>query len=309
MPTASLYLQDALSEDRQIRWTQLRAGTHSFRLGDSLIMVRYGSVKALKQSTRRLIYVVDDDLTAIREDASLPAGYRETISRFVEGPWEEIVAAADEIVVPSSPLESTYRSFGKKVQRLDPYWGGLNPGPRPGNSGLKIAWLATRSHLRDFETISNQLIAYFEQHPDSTLTVLSGSFLNEELKGYPWLRNLKPLSWPRYRTWLASERFDLAIHPLLDTVVNRARSLSKWLEITATGALPLISRIHPWTEFLGQESEFLVDDDDWEATLSRLDADSVQMKHLRDRALGIATDLNQTSKEQQITYWSTKLNL
>lgn len=313
LPSTSLYLKDALARSGfHPDWSALQDGDYRFRREGLSVIVRYASDEELADMATPYVYVIDDDLPAICRDESLPAEYRDRIRAFVDGPWKKIVEDALEVVVSSETLRDCYEELGKKTQCLLPYWNTLDRAVPSASRGRKtrIAWLGTRSHTRDLESVSSQLHSFLAENRPTRFTVLSGKHMTDTIKDLPGLRNLKPLPWNDYRQWLEKQKFDIVVHPLLDTPVNRARSISKWTEIVTTGAVPLISRCSPWIDWLGDAAaDFLVEPDEWEERLTFLCDHPEERKRLASRAREIAEVENGKAYASQVRYWSRLWNL
>ena len=313
LPTTSLYLRDALA-GFSLDWEKMRCGEHIFRFKEKSVVVRYADFDELHRLKEPFIYIVDDDFPAIIRDPNLPADYRQRIEDFVEGPWLKIAESAEEIVVPNHHLQSQYREMGCKTRCLSPFWkvaGSQAPKKPSSNRGVKIAWLASRAHQVDLESIRNSLENVFRENREASFTLFAGKHISDWMMAIPRLKNLPPRPWPAYRDWLRRNRFDIVIHPLLETPVNRARSVSKWKEISSTGAAPLISNRSPWKEWLSDEdgSFFLVEDGNWAATLSHLIQNPSERFRLAARAHEIAVAANEKARREQTDYWTDQLNL
>ena len=311
LPTTSLYLQDSISTHKDFGCIDIdRVDDHVFDAGEKAIVVRYASPEFLSSLNKPFVYIIDDDLLEIVKDQHLPSDYRERIQNFLSGPWRYLVENAQEIVVSSEALKNRYVDLGCKVTRLNPYWCDLPKLHKPlrPRKKIRIAWLASRAHARDLDSITDQLAELLNQNPRVQLTVISGKHISSAVQRLPRVRNLKPLNWDEYRKWLVAQSFDMAIHPVLDTPVNQARSTSKWQEVATTGAVPVISNHPLWADWLGESaSEYLVNPDQWLRHLATLIDDSDLRMTLSAKAHQIAFRANQSAYEDQVNYWRSAL--
>ncbi|MDF1815774.1 MAG: hypothetical protein P1V20_26485 [Verrucomicrobiales bacterium] len=307
LPTASLYLKDAMKDFALTRKESEIPGT-IYQAGEETVVVRYATFKDLKSIRHPFVYMVDDDLPSICDDVNLPDEYRRRISEFVEGPWGDIVVSASEVVVSNSLLADFYSGRGCKTVRLDPYWSDLKSQPKERTPGrrIRVGWLASRAHLNDLELILGEVKSVFNNIDNIDFTIFSGKHATDSLQSIYCLRNLKPLPWQKYRRWIRNNELDIVIHPLLDTPVNRARSVSKLIEIACVGGVPLISACPPWNEVLGDKSEFLVNPSDWGSRLAELIASPDKRIQLADNAHRTARQINEAAREAQIRYWSDR---
>ena len=311
LPTTSLYLTDALFHRYGLDLKSHRFADHGYLFSEKAVFVRYATVEDTRKLDKPFLYVVDDHLEAIADDRNLPVDYRKRIRAFLREDYPRLIDEAEEIVVSSDSVHAQYESLSKPVTCLEPYWRELDQAPVPNaaDSRFRVAWLASRAHLTDLESISEELLAFFEKYPRATFTVVIGKHINESLSRIPRLKNLKPMSWTGYRSWLARQRFDVVIHPLLDTPVNRARSFSKWQEIAVTGAVPLISNIPPWRDLVNPQcTDCLVESGQWQQALTQLVEEPELRAGLAEDARQIADRINRKAAEAQVSFWRDRLH-
>lgn len=320
LPTTSLYLRDALDDEGlEIDWHASRVGTHTYIIGQTAIIVRYADSSEwtaiqqwLSAGSRRLVYVTDDDLEAMVSDPQLPAKYRQKLRPFVRNVLPELMDAADLVVVSSPALRTLHAEQGKDCVLLDPYWRIPPRVPLRSGSGaaLRLAWLATRSHLNDLENVWPQLSRFLDQTPSARLTVFMGPNAPQWLDSHPGVSNRAVLPWNMYRAALQSEAFHVTLYPVMPTTVNKARSFSKFFELASTGAAPVFSETVTFSKRLTPDVNCcLVSDQAWTTCLQALNEDPVRRESIAATAHADALALSRASRARQVSFWRSTLEL
>lgn len=257
-----------------------------YRIGRTGVIVRYGEAADLerlrKAGASRIVYIADDDFEAGAEDASLPETYRAKLARFAIGPWPILREAADIVVVPGAVLAALY---GEKAVIVGPAWrqppASLEHFESP--RSIEIAHLGTASHRADLAALAEPLAALLDAHPDVRLT-LFGGHAPPSLRAHARVRVKAPMRWWRYQRALPRMRFHLALYPLADTPVNRARSANKLFEHAVVGAASLMSPNPALRDTAGPQGDALFVEGGVEAWRAAVAADLAEPTRLHRRA-------------------------
>jgi hypothetical protein len=202
-----------------------------------------------------VVWLIDDDVVAARDDAWLPKDYRLRLLgdylRFRRG-----FASSIDRVWASTPAVAA-RLPASRVE--------LRP-PRPLEpSGIRQPWVTvfyhgTASHRREHAFLRS----IFEQVQARTQRVIfevaGDHAVYRMFRAVPRVRVLHPMPWPDYLAHLGACRYQIGLAPLLDTPFNRARSGVKALEIAAIGAHGILSRRAPYTDYENEPGMHLVGD-------------------------------------------------
>jgi hypothetical protein len=289
LPSTDLYVAHPLrrlrGEARGHDLPPLHAiGGNAYLVGRTGILVRYGDARdldALRRSgAARIVYVADDDFAAGAEDEGLPAAYRARLAAFVAGPWPDLVAAADTIIVSSPVLAASY---GARTRVMRPAWHLPPPAAAhfDGSTTFEIAHLGSASHRADLETIAPALAAVLRDHSDARVTIVSPGTAPGPLDGHPQVRAIRPMRWWRYRQALPRMRFHLALTPMRPTAFNRARSANKLFEHALTGAASLLTPNPALRDAAGSGlAVFVEHPEDWPGRLAAALADRSALRRL-----------------------------
>jgi len=185
----------------------------------------------LKKSNKKVITIVDDDYKAITQDNNLPLRYRlKTLRNYLTN-FKELKRLTDKWVVTNAQLQKLYPG----AQIIDPYWG-MKPSPEV-NENLQIAFLGTRSHLKDLMEIAPPLVSFLTRAPNTQFRIFLGEYSPKELSSLANVENVNPLGWKEYLTLLTQKRIDLSLLPSKKTSVNLARSTNKLFEAVFAGGI------------------------------------------------------------------------
>jgi len=149
----------------------------------------------------RLIYVLDDDLRAASNTPELPQKYRTRISSFANNYLDRLLAVSDTLVVTSSHLINTYKSY--TPIRLNPIALRLPESVANFNkNSLSIAYHATSSHKMDLEKIQNPLIKTLDTYKCSFESLI-GKQTPIPLQKHPSTKLKSPKSYSSFRRFQA----------------------------------------------------------------------------------------------------------
>jgi hypothetical protein len=256
LPTSSIYFSDPLSGyigtrldgyDRPIR----RISNTVFICDDTAVVIRYAGPRVLskleRRPFRRIYLLVDDDFQALCENDGLPADYRKRLLTYRDGLMQRLPELVTHVVAPSELILKGYRK--KRGIYLDPAQchtaGGLAHHRR--GKGLDVVFAGSRSHLHDFDFIAGALAEFFEARPDAHLTTFLNGHAPRVLRQLPNSKHLGAMDWDQYRSFVAENRFHVAVAPALDTDFNKARSVSRLHDHAAYGAAGVYSRQPPFS--------------------------------------------------------------
>ena len=301
------------------RTKSIRAlGANSFAAGSTAVVLRrdyQSSVRSiLSGHWDRLIYVVDDDVEAGLDDPNLPLRYRQHLHRLYHTEFRPLLHAADTVVTGSDQLAAKHAAT-KVSHRIDPHWerdlasaahfdelerGGI----------LKIVYLGSISHELDLAWILPALERVLANHREvefsaflpSQRLVTMAEFANVKIK------ELRP--WGRYKQWVGSESFHVAIYPMRETAFNSARSLNKLIEHAVVGAVGIYSAKWQHAEHVAHGvNGFLAENslEGWEHALNQAIEKRAELKQIFERSRAVVTELN--DRQRQEAFWRHLLQL
>ncbi|GMG80813.1 hypothetical protein LNKW23_00250 [Paralimibaculum aggregatum] len=294
-PTADLYLVNAcggwIGPDRPVA----RLGPGVFASAETLVVVRnWGRAEALPRR-RRVIWLIDDDIEAACADRSLRPGQRLKLALFERRQGRRLLAAGAEVAVSSAALAERYRGRAR-VHLLRPHWSeplaGLAHHAEAGP--VRIGFLGSAVHGGDLAFLLPVLRELLDRHPEAELHLAANHRLGA-LAGHPRLRPIRETSWQAYRASLGARRLHIALYPLRETPVNRARSVNKIIEHGVAGAAGVYSAGWPEAARVARRGAGLVLPERagaWAEAVSGLIRDAAARRALAARGRALAADLN-----------------
>ncbi len=254
VPTTALYFLNAYGDrvvDKARGGMVQQLGANSFRTGSANLIIRQDLPEvvaaAMSDRTRRLVYLLDDNVGAYASDAGLPEKYRKRLADRWQRTFQPLLRRADRIVICSGYLQHLLSSYAT-TERMDPVWderlfeglrGRLESPALPGR--VQVAYLGTGSHEAELGFLVPVFIALLAARSDVELTLPAGTKWPGILRNHPRVRLRWPVPWFEYEDMLAGERYDLCLYPSLDTPFAAGRSLNKLTEQALTGAFGLFS--------------------------------------------------------------------
>lgn len=294
IPSASMYFADPLSRligDRigaaglPIR----RISATIFTCGDAAVVIRYAGEPELaflhRGSFKKIYLLIDDDLYALSDGDGLPADWHRRLIAYRDGALHKLLHLVTHVVAPSEAILQSYRRH--VPMRLDPAQchaaAALDHHDSKGR--LDIVFAATRSHLKDLDFFAPAIAGFLKARPDAHLTTFLNGHAPAAFKGLPNVTHHSPMGWEKYRAFVATHRFHVALAPALDTAFNRARSLSRMHDHAAYGAAGLYSAQPPFAGTIadGTSGRLLPKDPEaWQAALFDLADHRDGARHLAE---------------------------
>lgn len=316
-PSADLLVANALGASPGLR----RPAPTVFETDDAVLVVRHDLGARIRPDrrpemhpdSRRLIYLLDDDVFAALRDPGLPWKYRLKLRLVEAAAAKRFLRQADQVVVSCKALADVLRPrVTGEIATVQIHWAGEMPGVAhfDDNSPLRIACLGSLVHRAELAFLLPVIERILQEVPDVEIWLPGNHALPDPLAGHRRIRRIEATAWPAYRTALAGLRYHLALYPLLDTAVNRSRSANKIIEHAIAGAAGVYSA--PWPEGArirhGSSGLVLANDPEiWGAEVVRALHDRARLARLSAGAQAIAADLNDPTAARR--FWRAQLGL
>ncbi len=308
-PTADLYLLGAIGDQVGPGRSIERLGPGVFASAETLLVMRHAGRAAPLPRRRRVFWLIDDDVEAAIADPNLPVGQRAKLALLERRHGRRLLAAGAEVVASSASIAERYRARAP-VHLLMPRWDlPLAIPPTRRGAGLRIAYLGSAVHRGDLALLATQLRRLLDARPGLELHLAANHRLGP-LAGHPRLRPIMATGWRAYRAWIATQRFDIAIYPLLDTAVNRARSVNKLIEHAVVGAAGIYSETWPEARRVARRGAGMVvanRPEAWAEAILALADDPALRARIAARGRVLAADLNHPGRAR--AFWQHAFTL
>lgn len=295
-PSADYYFRTRL-EGRGLRhlWVDTRALAPCALAPGALdgllaVVVRHAPrpwLERLEQDAPRLggvVFFLDDDLPGAAFDPWLPRRYAlRTTLRFLSI-RRRLAGLCAQVWAATPALAQRYPEARALV--LPPLPLGAPARPRP-DGPLTIFYHGTASHGREKRWLVDIVTRVQAACPDSVFEISGGEDVRALYAGIPRVRLLPPLPWPEFQARLERGPLDIGLAPLLESPFNGARSHTKFLEITRSGAVGVYSRRGPYAAVVEHGQTGLLADDSpaqWVDAVLRLAGDPALRQGLAQRA-------------------------
>lgn len=323
LPTTDLYFRDACAGSIARWWRPgpIQAlGANTFRCGDTLLLVRRDTPALMRRALQwpgRLIYLIDDDITGAAQSAGLPADYRRRLAAFDRDHHRPLVARADHLVVASMALQALFTGqapfAGHAVTAIDPFWSlpladhSHFADPRA-RSPVRLVHLGSGSHGAGLKLLEPALLRLLDGGRDVTFTFIGSAGDHPALEAHPRVLRIAPRRWPRYRRWIAGQRFHLGLYPLADTPFDRARSANKLIEHGIVGAVGVYPEDWPPARRIGAGAIIAPGaPGDWFETMADAIGDLPRLETSAATASRRLQSINNVTMQRSI--WSTLLDI
>ncbi|USD22395.1 glycosyltransferase family 1 protein [Microbulbifer variabilis] len=204
--------------------------------GVQLIFVRYISrswQSLIQQNLSKLSGVsvfLDDDLLDWSAFARMPVRYQSKILRYSWSKQRWLKSIGAKLLVSTPFLQNKYRDWSPELLSAEPL--DLDKGQQ-----LSIFYHGSASHYEDINWLYPIIKEVMAENPDLSFEIIGDKHVNRLFSGVPRVRVLYPMKWPTYLSLLRRPGRSIGLAPLLDSPFNRARSHTKFYDITQAGAV------------------------------------------------------------------------
>jgi hypothetical protein len=319
-PTVELYFSGPLADLITIgaparkKHPIQQIGPHVFVCGSTAVIVRYAQPWELKLVRRggysRVYYVLDDLVSGLETEESLPEAYRRRLLAFAANRLPKILELATVLIVPNAAVAAGFDMHPVEILQpaavgvCDDFW----HFDRHGDGPIDVLLSGSRSHAADIEMIAPGVLRALRRNQRLRVTSFLGEFAPRSLKNHPNVKNHTQLPWPGFRRLLHKRRFHIAAAPYRDTPFNGARSISKILDHGAFGAAGLYSNRAPHSRYINHlETGILMADDsyDWSEAILDLAGRPRQARRLAAQGAMLAGELGDRRRVRQ--FWLQRL--
>jgi len=243
--------------------------------GATVIIVRYlpntwlELLSIERQKLHSLIFFMDDDLLDFSASASMPWNYRIKLFHLATRRKRWLQKQQAELWVSTTYLQKKYATWSAKL---------VSPMPISlPDKVRKIFYHGSASHRAEILWLLPIIKEVLHQDEHAYFEIIGDKRTHYLFKKLPRTTVIHPMSWSTYQHFLVTHKGHIGLAPLLDTSFNRARSYTKFFDITSCGAVGIYASHSPYENIVThQHNGLLVDQNKnaWvEAILSLLHND------------------------------------
>ena len=326
LPSTDLFFADAMADCIARPWrprAPIRSiGRNAFVCGETMLLIRRDAEAIMRAALGwrgRLLYFIDDDIAGGAENSDLPAAYRRRLTAFDHDFHAGLLARADVVIAASDVLADRLAGRvqpGAPIRRIDPFWREPLPDqrhyePLVRGGAIHLAHLGSASHRGGLAALAPALAGVLRRHATLRFTYIAPVPALGGLDADRRVVRIAPKRWPRYRHWLARQRFHLALYPLTDSRFDRARSANKLREHALCGAVGVYPADWLYARAMTATSEGALfapaDPGAWEDGLEQAIARRSQLAHIAACANRTLSCHDDRARQRQL--WAALFNI
>lgn len=202
--------------------------------GATVVFVRYVPrewmrlVDAARARLRGLVFFMDDDVLDPRAAAGMPWHYRYKLARLSAGRRNWLRGQAAALWVSTPYLLRKYADWQPRL---------VLPAPLPAAGALRrVFYHATASHDAEKRWLRPVIEEVLRRDERLVFEIVGARAVHQLYRRMPRVSVTHQMSWPAYQSFLAAPGRHVGLAPQLDLPFNRARSYTKFFDITRGGA-------------------------------------------------------------------------
>lgn len=200
-------------------------------------------VRRLKRMKKYLIYILDDDLLSVPENASSAAHYG---TREVKSHIKRMIGLSDAILSPSPLILEKYAQHHRKMTTEEPAIAPASYQRHASDQTVTIGFAGSVDRVSDVECVLREALERIHAEYGSRVRF---SFFG----GVPsFAQNLDAQvipyndSYDEYRRTLNEANWDIGLAPMMDSSFHRYKHYNKFCEYAAAGIVGVFSRKEPY---------------------------------------------------------------
>ncbi|AWF83353.1 hypothetical protein BTJ40_04355 [Microbulbifer sp. A4B17] len=178
----------------------------------------------------KIYLFMDDDLFDWRVFSNLPVKYKAKLLRYSWSRQKWLKSVEAQLLVSTPYLQKKYSDWKPSLLQPEPVRGDIV-------SSVNVFYHGSASHKEDILWLRPIVEEVLRQNLSLTFEIIGDGRVNRLFNDLPRVQVLHPMKWPTYLSLLQSRQRAIGLAPLLDLPFNRARSHTKFFDITQSGAV------------------------------------------------------------------------
>lgn len=207
--------------------------------GATVVFVRYvpqGWMKLVdtaRPTCRGVVFFMDDDVLDVRASGKTPWHYRLKLARLSAGRMRWLRRRRAELWVSTPYLLQKYAKWGPRL---------VLPSPAPiGGELHRVFYHGSASHEAEKRWLRPVVEEALRRNDRLAFEIVGGQRVNRMYRGLPRVSVVHQMTWTAYQAFVAVPGRHVGLAPLLDSPFNRARSYTKFFDVTRCGAVGVYS--------------------------------------------------------------------
>lgn len=240
-------------------------------IGATVIFVRYVPpawatlVTLMRAKLHKLIFFIDDDVLDLNAAAGTPWRYRFKLARLAAWRYRWLKQQQAELWVSTPYLQQKYAAWPAKL---------VLPSPVSTPAQMcRVFYHGSASHDADIRWLRPVMAEALQRNEQLVFEIIGGQAIYRLYKNLPRINVIHPMQWPSYQAFLAMQQRHIGLNPLLPSSFNKARSYSKFFDITRCDAVGIYSPGSACAEIVSHEQDGLIiglDQEAWATAIVQL---------------------------------------
>jgi hypothetical protein len=208
-------------------------------VGALVVFVRYVPpawvrlIDAARPTFHGLVFFMDDDVLDVRASADTPWHYRLKLARLAAGRLRWLRRQRAELWVSTPYLRQKYAKWRPRL---------VLPSPAADLADVRrVFYHGTASHDSEKRWLRPVVAEAVRRDERLVFEIVGGQGVNRLYRGLPRVNVVHQMTWSAYQAFVAIPGRHVGLAPLLDSPFNRARSYTKFFDITRCGAVGIYS--------------------------------------------------------------------
>ncbi|MDW7998699.1 MAG: glycosyltransferase [Thermodesulfovibrio sp.] len=256
-------------------------------------------VEKNKRKIKKIIYFMDDDLFDLKSWQGLPLRYIKKI--YLKAfRWKKWLSKVNfDFFVSTEYLAEKYQKLNPII--LPPYpifnTSLLNQNNK-GKGDIIVFYHGTASHKKEIYWLYDIVKATTEKNENIVYEFIGNNSIYNKFKSLERVIVVYPMKWNLYKNFLLTKNRHIGLVPILSNNFNRARSYTKFFEISACGGVGIYSKESCYKSIISDNTDGILvpnDKERWIETILRLAHDNSyrlklyfnsieKLKHLKEFA-------------------------
>lgn len=250
----------------------------------TVVFVRYvpPAWKALlkRHPAKQVAFFMDDDLFDARAHAGLPLRYRWKLYRLARRHEAWLRQVGAELWVSNFWLAEKYRDWQPRVLMPQSPYVGCVP-------QKTVFYHGSASHMTEIRWLLPVVEEVLQRDPAFSFELIGNAEIRKLFSHLSRIHVLQPMSWPSYKALVSRPGRIIGLAPLLPSTFNKARSATKFFDITQAGAVGIYAD-HPVYQSIVRHGEngvlLPMEQRVWADTIVDLGNDSGRCKRMLELA-------------------------
>ena len=225
--------------------------------GATILFVRYiptnwlKLISSVRDLLHKIIFFMDDDVLDINVAKSMPWRYRLKLARLASWRYGWLKQQEAELWVSTHYLQQKYADWPATLVLPSP--SSIHP-----SSVCRVFYHGSASHEADIQWLKPIIATVLQSNEQIVFEIIGGQTVYKLYKNLPRTTIVHPMQWTSYQSFLSMHPRHIGLNPLLNAPFNKARSYTKFFDITRSGATGIFSSNSACAEIIDHEKDGLV---------------------------------------------------